>query len=251
MTGRAEDVTAVVLSLNEAEHLPECLKSLDWAGHLLVVDSGSTDRTAEIAASFGAKVVTQQFDNFAQQRNFAIGLVTTPWVFFVDADERVPAALAAEIRRAVAGGYSGYWVPRQNFILGRWVRGGGWWPDYQLRLFRTDSGRYDPAWPVHEVVRVDGPVGRLENPLIHINYTTVGEIFAKQARYARLEALRLHRLGVRRRPHRLLTFPLREFYRRFFRLGGYRDGWVGLVLAVAMAWQAVISLQELARLENG
>ncbi len=251
MSGRVETVTAVVLTLNEAEHLPDCLKSLSWADRVLVVDSGSTDRTPEIAAGLGAELVTYQFDNFAEQRNIAISLVTTPWVFFVDADERVPAGLAAEVQQATAGEYVGFWIPRKNLILGRWVRGGGWWPDYQLRLFRVGSGRYDPAWPVHEVVRVEGPVGRLENPLLHINYTTVGEIFAKQARYARLEAVRLYRQGVRPRPHRFLTFPVREFFRRFFRLGGYRDGWVGLVLATAMAWQAVLVLRELTRLDNG
>lgn len=249
--GRAEEVTAVVLTLNEAEHLPDCLKSLDWVGDLLVVDSGSADGTAEIAAASGARVVTYQFHNFAEQRNFALGLVTTPWVLFVDADERVPPELAAEIRRATTAGYVGYWIPRRNLILGRWVRGGGWWPDYQLRLFRVGFGRYDPDRPVHEVVRVDGPVGRLENPLLHINYTTVGEVFAKQARYARLEALQLARQGVRPRPYRFFTFPAREFYRRFVRLGGYRDGWVGLLLAAAMAWQAVIVLRELGRVGRG
>ena len=244
-------VTAAVLTLNEAEHLPGCLKTLGWAAEVLVVDSGSTDGTAEVAAEFGARVVTRRFTNFAEQRNWALGLVTTPWVFFVDADERVPPPLAEEVRRAVGGPYVGYWIPRKNLILGRWVRGGGWWPDYQLRLFKVGCGRYDPAWPVHEVVRVDGPVGRLENPLTHINYSTVGEIFAKQRRYAPLEVLRLRQQGVGSRPHRFLTFPLREFYRRFVRLGGYRDGWVGLVLAVAMAWQAVIVLRELGRLEGG
>lgn len=244
-------LTAVVLTLNEAEHLPGCLKSLGWADGILVVDSGSTDRTPEIAAEFGARLVTRAFTNFADQRNWALDLVTTPWVLFVDADERVPPALAGEIRRATAGPCVGYWIPRQNLILGRWVRGGGWWPDYQLRLFKTDRGRYDPAWPVHEVVRIEGPVGRLENPLVHINYLTVGEIFAKQRRYARLEAIRLYRQGVRPRPHRFLTFPLREFHRRFVRLGGYRDGWVGLVLAAALAWQALIVLRELGRLGRG
>ncbi|MER3398075.1 MAG: glycosyltransferase family 2 protein [Chloroflexota bacterium] len=244
-------VTAVVLTLNEAEHLPGCLKSLGWADAILVVDSGSTDRTPEVAAEFGTRLVTRSFTNFADQRNWALGLVTTPWVFFVDADERVPPALAEEIQRATAGPCVGYWIPRQNLILGRWVRGGGWWPDYQLRLFKTDRGRYDPAWPVHEVLQIEGPVGRLENPLVHLNYSTVGEIFAKQRRYARLEALRLYRQGVRPRPHRFFTFPLREFHRRFLRLRGYRDGWVGLVLAAALAWQAVIVLRELGQLGRG
>ncbi len=248
---RADEVTAVVLTLNEAEHLPDCLKSLGWVGHLLVVDSGSTDQTAEIAARAGARVVTQQFRDFAEQRNFALSLVTTPWVLFVDADERVSPELAAEVCRATAAGYAGYWVPRKNLILGRWVRGGGWWPDYQLRLFRVGLGRYDPDWPVHEVVRIEGPVGRLENPLVHINYTTVGEVFAKQAQYARLEALRLARRGVRPRLHRFITFPVREFYRRFVSLRGYRDGWVGLLLATAMAWQAVIVVRELGRVSRG
>src|SRR5581483_8822710 len=117
---------------------------------LLVLDSESTDRTREVAAAYTDRVLVQRFENFSRQRNRALAAARGEWVFFVDADERASPALAAEVRRAVAGtDLAGYWVPRRNIILGRWIRHAGWYPDYQLRLLRRDCAHYDEAREVH------------------------------------------------------------------------------------------------------
>jgi len=127
-------------------------------------------------------------------------------------------------------------VPRRNYIWGREVRHGGWYPDYQLRLLRVGRARYDPSRQVHEVVLLDGADGYLENPLVHWNYRTVGEFAAKQQQYVTLEAAVRFQQGVHPKPWTYVLQPLREFWRRYVRLAGFRDGLTGLLLAALIAW---------------
>ena len=241
-------MTAVVLARDEARHLPDCLASLAWADALVVVDSGSTDGTPDVARAAGATVVYHAFENYSRQRQFALGLAATPWLLFVDADERVPAALAAEIRRSLAtSAAAGFWLPRHNVFWGHRMRGGGWWPDYQLRLLRPDHAHYDPDRAVHEEAVVDGPTVRLTQPLLHLNYDSPRELWARQNTYARLEAQRRHATGWTRRRRQLLTMPTRAFWRRYVTLGGWRDGWTGLLVCGLMAWHEVEVLRQLAQ----
>jgi GT2 family glycosyltransferase len=233
-------LSVIILTWNEERHLPGCLASLvGIARQVLVVDSGSTDRTVELARAAGAEVVQRPFAGFASQRNAALELASQPWILMLDADERVTPELAAEIRQAIAqatGERAGFWVPRQNWMFGRWIRGGGWWPDQQLRLLRAGRARYQPEVEVHEVVELAGQAGWLAHPLVHLNYASYREFLRKQARYAHIRATTLVRQGRRPRRRTYLGQPAREFWRRFVTLRGYRDGPAGLVLALAMAW---------------
>jgi (heptosyl)LPS beta-1,4-glucosyltransferase len=233
------ELVAVVLTKNEERHIATCLDSLRWAGSLVVFDSLSSDRTVALASEAGAQVFTRPFDNYAAQRNAALDAVVGDWVFFVDADERATPALAAETKEKIAAageGIAGFWVPRENHIAGRVIHGGGWYPDYQLRLLRKGRARYNPARPVHEVVLLDGQAGYLEHPLTHYNYETWTQFRAKQQRYAALEARALYDQGIHPKPHSYLLQPLREFRRRYLTLAGYRDGTHGLRLSLYMAW---------------
>lgn len=247
----AAAVTTVVLTLNEAGHLPDCLESVRELGPVLVLDSGSRDATVAIARAAGARVETRPFVNYSIQRQAALDLVDTPWVFFVDADERVPPPLASAVSRAVARTDAdapvAYWIARRNLFWGHALRGGGWWPDRQLRLLRVDRARYDPARAVHELAEIRGTTGRIDSPLEHLNYASWAEFHAKQRAYARLEADRRRAAGQRLRPHNLLLQPLREFQRRFITHQGYRDGVLGLRLAMAMAWTELVTLWWLRR----
>jgi len=251
MTPTEPTITAVVLTRDEAEHLPECLASLGFADAVLVLDSESTDATRDIAQAAGARVVVHPFQNFSRQRQAALGLVETPWVLFVDADERVPPALAAEVRQAVVqGAAAGYWIPRANVFFGHRLRGGGWWPDHQLRLLEVARATYDPDRAVHEVAEVDGPTTRLSEPMVHLNYASWAEFRAKQRDYALLEADRRLAEGQRVRVQHLVTRPAREAWRRYVTLGGWRDGWLGVGLALSMAWyegRALIALSRRTR----
>ena len=192
-------------------------------------NSGSTDGTPDLARSLGARVLHHPWSGWAVQRDFALGQARLPWVLFVDADERVPLDLAEEVQARVAqaereGGPVGFWIPRQNVILGRWVRHAGWWPDHQMRLLRAGRGRYDPLRPVHELVQLDGPAGHLSNRLVHHNYVSWRQFWTKQRRYARAEAAALASQGVRAKPRNFVLQPLREFRRRYWTLDGRREG---------------------------
>ncbi|MBI3967979.1 MAG: glycosyltransferase family 2 protein [Chloroflexi bacterium] len=245
-------VSAVVLTFNEAENIAACLRRLQWADECLVLDSGSTDDTVVIARAAGARVQVRLFDDYARQRNAALALARGAWVLFVDADERVTPALAAEIRRAIESEClcAGYWIPRQNVILGRVVRHGGWYPDEQLRLLRRDRAHYDETKPVHEVVVLDGKSGHLSYHLIHHNYRRVRQLFAKQDRYATLEARELRRRGLRARPHNFVLQPLRQFRWRYWELAAFRDGWRGLALSLLLAAYTVVAYWRLWRLSG-
>jgi (heptosyl)LPS beta-1,4-glucosyltransferase len=238
-------ITAIVLTRNEERHIRACLEALAWADERVVLDSLSTDATTAIAAGIpGVRVAQRPFDTYARQRNAALDLAHCPWVFFVDADERVSPALAQEAREAVAAAEAtagpdapvGFWVPRQNYILGRWVRHAGWWPDGQLRLLRRGRARYDEARDPHEIVLLDGPEARLRAPLIHYNYESVRQFITKQRAYARREGRTLRASGQPLRPRALITQPLREFHRRFIVWEGYKEGGLGLLLSLLMAW---------------
>ena len=235
----ASTITAAIISLNEEANIRECLTCLSWADELLVIDAYSNDATVALAREAGARVILHGFDSYASQRNYAIEHAQSDWVLFVDADERVEPALAQEIRQNISSAPDqpvGYWVSRRNFILGRWVRHGGWWPDYQMRLFLRGQARYSERVDPHEVVDVTGPTGYLSNTLLHFNYTSLGQLVAKQRLYAQREAGTLARQGVRALPHRYVTQPVREFYRRYVQLAGYKDGPLGMLLALVMGW---------------
>lgn len=235
-------VTAAVISLNEESNIRDCLACLSWADELLVIDAHSSDATAALAREAGARVILHAFDSYASQRNYAIEHAQSDWVLFVDADERVEPALAQEIQQRVSSDLAtqeqpaGYWVSRRNLILGHWVRHGGWWPDHQMRLFLRGRARYSEGVDPHEVVEVAGPTDYLSNTLLHYNYTSLGQLVAKQRSYAQREARTLARQGVQALPHRYLTQPVREFYRRYVQLAGYKDGFLGLLLALVMGW---------------
>jgi len=194
----------------------------------------------------GAKVHQRPFVNYPLQRNAALQLASRDWVFFVDADERVTPDLAEEIRRvADETAFVGWWVPRKNYIFGKWIRHAGWFPDYQLRLLRRDRARYDETREVHELVDLDGEAGYLESPMTHYNYDTVEQFRAKQDLYVDYEARMMLEAGQRAKPHNFILQPLRQFHWRYFALEGYKDGWHGLLLSFLMAYYELVRLKKL------
>lgn len=234
------ELIAVILTKNEAHHIQACIQSVTWTGGVLVSDSYSNDGTAEIAQRMGASVAQHPFVNFAEQRNIALAdarAIGAEWVFFIDADERATPELGTEMLDAIQDGPAvGWWVPRYNYIMGRRMHGGGWYPDHQLRVLHTDHARYDPTRGVHETVILDGEAGYLQEHLIHYNYDSLAHFRAKQNRYLALEARILYNRGVRPRPWTYLSMPVREFWRRYVVLKGHRDGWLGLLVCGLMGW---------------
>lgn len=229
-------LTAIVLTYNEAEHIEDCLKSLAFADERIVFDSFSSDKTVELARAAGARVIQHKFENYASQRNAALAAASnTDWVLFVDADERVNAELAEEIRQVLLSRDAvAYRIPRHNYIFGKITKGAGWFPDYQTRLLKVGKARYEN--PVHEVVVCDGALGTLEKPFIHYNYKDLAHFLAKQRKYVRYDAQIMFDEGIKPKPQNYILQPLRHFRWRFFELKGYGDGWHGFRLSALMAW---------------
>jgi glycosyltransferase involved in cell wall biosynthesis len=230
---------AIVLTYNEAQHIVDCIKSLEFADHIIVFDSYSTDDTVQLAAVAGAEVMQHKFTDYASQRNAALVAVRgqADWVLFVDADERVTPELASEIKQAIQeADYAGWRIPRYNYIFGKLTLGAGWYPDYQTRLLRINASHYDPKRQVHELVILEGLEGTLAQHFIHLNYRDMGQFRSKQNRYVAYDASILFQQGVRPKPQNYVLQPWRQFWWRFITLKGYRDGLHGLSLSAFMAW---------------
>jgi glycosyltransferase involved in cell wall biosynthesis len=226
-------LSVTVIALNEEENIVPCLESVRFADEIIVVvDSSSTDRTLELARNYTGRIFTVDWQGFAGTKNFALDRSTGDWVFSLDADERVPEGLRQEILKVVKadGPLTGYRIPRKNYVGGRWIKHLGWYPDYTLRLFRRDRGRFKDR-EVHEEVEVEGKVGLLRTPLEHYSYRSLEEYAARQDRYARLAAREMRKAGRRPVPGELLWRPSLTFLNLFFLKLGFLEGALGLKLA--------------------
>ncbi len=221
-------LTAVIITKNEAKDLPRTLASLAFADDILVVDSGSTDRTVAIAKKAGARVIDHPFTSYADQRNFADSQVTDGWILSLDADVVVPEKLAQEIKEAIArGGARAFFIGRVNIIWGAPVTAADWGPkdDNHIWLYQKGSGRWESA--VHEQYVTEQPTGRLKNNLLHYNYDTVSEYLDKIDRYSGLAAGQAPVSWL----SGLVDFGKRYFYKLGF-LAGYRGLFLSYLQAV-------------------
>ncbi|MCX5866328.1 MAG: glycosyltransferase family 2 protein [Proteobacteria bacterium] len=225
-------LSVIIITLNEEKNLPDCLASAVFADEIVVVDSGSTDLTRELAEKHRARVIRQDWLGYGKQKAFALTQARKPWVLSLDADERVSPGLAAEIKKILGGeaGKDGFYARRQNYFLGRLMRHGGWERDWVLRLFRREKGSFTHS-PVHERIEVEGKTGRLENPLLHYPHATLDDFFLKMDRYTALSAADLAERGKRAHWYNLLFNPAFRFFRMYVLERGFLDGYPGLVLA--------------------
>ncbi|MEN9936207.1 MAG: hypothetical protein RLZZ387_2786 [Chloroflexota bacterium] len=253
-------LTVAIIARDEERHIGAALDSVaGLAGETLVLlDDRTADRTAEVCRSRGARVCVEPWRGFPAQRNRALELARGTWVLFLDADERVTEELRAEIDAVIAGhgsaaaapGVAGYWIPRHNIFFGQALRGGGWYPDHQLRLLRRGAARYDERRLVHEFAELDGPEARLAGHFLHLNIERLDELWRKQTAYALHEAQTLYLSGARARWRNFVGAPARELLRRYLRLGGYRDGAVGLFMCAALAYFELVKYAHLKGLER-
>jgi glycosyltransferase involved in cell wall biosynthesis len=243
-------LSAVIIAKNEEDLILGCLRSVSFCDEIVVVvDSATNDDTERIARSFTPNVHHRTFDNFASQKNYAISKATSTWVLVIDADERVTKELREEIRRTVSHTASwGFEIPTKPYVFGIEVKHSGWAPSYHLRLFRSD-GRYEGE--VHEVIPYKGKVGRLNNPLVHYNYFSPEHFVTKLNLYTNLEAVKLKQSGTRFRWPMLVVRPAREFLYRYLKQSGWRDGFIGFVIATLMAFYRFIAVLKLWYLQRG
>jgi glycosyltransferase involved in cell wall biosynthesis len=222
---------------NEAENLPDCLRSVSFARQIVVVDSGSEDETCRIAAAFGCTVLNEPWHGFGPQKQYAIDHCREEWILVLDADERIPpetARVILEIVSAPAAKAAGYSFPRRNFFQGRWIRHAGWWPDRVVRLFRKGRGRMTEA-AVHEAVRVDGTVVPLDAPIDHFTESRLGLLLGKIDRYSTLGAEEAFAAGRSASVWGAVLRAKCTFLQDYLLRGGFLDGTQGLTLAVTDA----------------
>jgi glycosyltransferase involved in cell wall biosynthesis len=241
-------ISIALITLNEEVNLPRTLESVkplvrDGQGEIIIVDSGSTDRTLDIARSFGAKIFSESWKGFAAQKNSAMEKASGDWVLQLDADEMLEAELTLELDHALeqSGNLVGYWIPRKNYFLGRWIKHGGFYPDPKLRLIRRGAGKFE-EYGAHPTIKVEGATGRLKHALIHNAYPDLSGYIDDMNSYsssgAQVVVAQGHRgfnlLNIVVRPK--LTFV----YNYIFRLG-FLDGREGFLLhmyhAVYVSWK--------------
>lgn len=240
-------ISACIITFNEADMIRDCLQSVSWADEIVVVDSGSHDETVAIAEEFGCRVVHQDFLGHVKQKDLAVRTASHRWVFCLDADERLEPGGEDEVRRALterAGEEAGYFFPRRTFYLGGWVEHGGWWPEYRLRLFDRERGRWGGVDP-HDHVTVDGPTRRLRSRIDHYNYRDIAHHMEKVNTYTTTMADRKDGAGEQASLVRLLFNPAGRFVRMYFLKQGFRDGVKGFILAVIAAFYVFLKYAKL------
>jgi glycosyltransferase involved in cell wall biosynthesis len=240
-------LSAYVLTFNEEDKIREAVASITWVDEIVVLDSHSTDRTEQICREYTDKVHQCDFQGFGKLRNRALELVTHDWVLSLDADERATEELRDEIRTELARGprADAFFVPRKNFFLGRWIRHGGWYPDYrQPQVFNKHRMRYREDM-VHEGFHLDGRIGYLCGHVLQFPFRDLGQYLQKMSRYSTLMAEQMAQRGRKFRPHQLITHPLFTFVKMYGLRQGFRDGMPGLILALLYAYYTFVKYAKL------
>jgi glycosyltransferase involved in cell wall biosynthesis len=237
-------VTVTIITLNEEDNLRRAIESVRWAEEVVVVDSGSTDRTVELARELGAKVFQNPWPGYGQQKNYAQRQAAHDWILSLDADEAVGPRLAREIQDALAtleteraNGHRdtrGFSLPRKTFYLGHWIRHGGWYPNYLVRL----ADRRAASWSepqVHEALEVRGETLRLHEALDHYSFNSIHDQILTNLRFSRLGSQELSRRGMRPSVLKLVLKPIGKFLETYFLKRGFLDGLPGFIISVNAA----------------
>lgn len=224
-----------IITKNEEKMLPDCLKSVSFADDIVVVDSGSTDRTVEIAKTFNCRVFIEEWKGYGPQKNSAIQKCKYEWVFVIDADERLPEETRQRIMEIIKDPFAdAYSFPRKNYFHGKWIKHCGWWPDRLIRLFNTRKGKVDNAL-VHEAVRVDGRLEKVDTVIHHYPNSDLSEVIKKINLYSSLGAESLFQKGKRASVFLAFIKGVAAFLKLYFLKLGFLDGHEGFVISFSHA----------------
>ena len=247
-------LSCVIITYNESKNVRRCLESVSWADEIVVVDSFSTDDTKKIASEFTDRIFDLVWEGFGPAKEYAQKQASGDWILSVDADEQVSEKLREEIIKIIKSedARDGYFIPRRSYFLGRWMKHGGWYPDFVLRLFRKDQGDFTSKL-VHEEVIVKGRTGRLKNDLFHYTDPDYGHYLEKLNRYTSMDALQQYQKGKAGSSINLLIRPAAAFFKAYVVKRGFLDGLPGLILAVSSAFHVFakyVKLWHLGRTEK-
>ena len=227
-----EKISVAIITKDEEHNIRDCLESVRWADEVVVVDNGSTDDTLKICREYRVQVYEEEWKGYSGQKNSAIGKARNEWVLSLDADERVTPDLREEIAGALDENSSvdGYFIARKNFFLGRWIKHCGWYPDFNLRLFRKSRGRFAER-TVHEKVKVRGRTANLRYPLMHETYRSLSEFFQRMDRYSTLAAREMYQEGRKSGFYDIFFRPPFTFLQMYILRAGFLEGYSGFLLS--------------------
>jgi glycosyltransferase involved in cell wall biosynthesis len=245
------NLSVVIITRNEESNIARCLRSVKMADEIIVADSGSTDRTIEIARNMGALVISIPWTGYGQSKREAVDKASGKWILSLDADEVISPELADEISDIVGhkSEFAGYFIKRKTNFLGKWIYHCGWYPDYLLRLFKKSQGNFDNN-VVHEQVILEGRTGYLKSEILHYSYTSLEQYFEKSNNYTTLGAEEIFGQGKRAEWYHLTIKPLAAFFKHYFAKLGFLDGMTGFIiscLSSSAVFTKYIKLRELAR----
>lgn len=227
-------ISAIIITLNEAAHIGECIESLSGvADEIIVLDAFSTDDTPDICKEKQVRFVQQKWEGYSASKNYANSLASFPYLLSIDADERLTETLRAEIMEIKTRLKGTYKVKRQNFFSGKWIRGGGWYPDSKIRLFPKNASRWEGE--IHEKLITIEPVTLLKGDLIHQAYSSREQFLQKTEKYSALAAEELYRKGKKTNPILMIAAPVFRFIKMFFFQCGLLDGGDGFFIAKTTA----------------
>ncbi len=237
-------LTATVITLNEEKYLPSCLESVkDIVDEIVIVDSGSKDKTLDIARKYNAKIYIHKFDDYASQKNFAAEKANGDWILSLDADEEIESQLADEIEMKLKTKdlqYVAFSIPRKNIILGKFIKYTRWQPELDRHVWLWKKGKGRWVGDVHEEVAVEGGLGKLKHAKIHHQYRNIGEFMEMINRYSEAESKYLLKNGGKFSYVNLFFQPIYNFLVRFFYRLGFLDGWRGFALSCLMAFYHLV-----------
>jgi glycosyltransferase involved in cell wall biosynthesis len=243
-------LSVIVITKNEEQHIQRCLESVSWADEIIVLDSGSQDNTLALVRAYTDKVFSTDWPGFGVQKQRALDKATGNWILSIDADEYVTLKLREQLHQAMQQSeFDGFEIPRLSSYCGREIKHGGWWPDYVLRLFKREKGKFSPEL-VHERAEVNGSITQLTAPLLHEAFISPEEVLYKINSYSTLSARKLHAAGKKASVSQALFKGLWTFIRTYFINAAFLDGQHGLLLAISNAEGAYYKYVKLWALQN-
>jgi glycosyltransferase involved in cell wall biosynthesis len=248
---KSRELSVVIITFNEEDNIADCLESVKWADEIIVVDSGSEDRTPEICKKYNVRFFSESWKGFAHQKNSALAKATKNWILSLDADERITPELQKEIRQVLlcATPKNGYYIARKSFFLGCWIKRCGWYPDYNLRLFQRGKGSFKIR-EVHEGIDLNGTAGRLKHPMEHYTYKSIGDFMERLDRYSTLAARELLKENKTYGMHHIIFRPVYTFINMYVMHSGFLEGYYGFILSVFYSFYTFSKYAKLRELQD-
>jgi glycosyltransferase involved in cell wall biosynthesis len=244
-------ISAIIITYNEEKNIRRCLESVKWCDEIIVVDSQSSDKTKEIAREYTDKIFLGLWEGFGEKKNFAREKASGPWILSVDADEEISEDLKKEIKEKInsENPKAGYFIPRKSQFLGKWILHSGWYPDYVLRLFQKEQGKFNQKL-VHESAIVEGETEYLKNEILHYTYPNLEIYLDKLNVYSSLYAKMRVPEGKKTGWGKIIFHPLAIFFKMYFLKKGFLDGKEGLILALCSAFHTLVKYTKLWQLQK-